>query len=233
MHTIKREMVSIQVTDAIRKLIKAVEEDDEVLTDETHSMLATMPCSSSSSTIRWPVLKAIVGDVNRPSSSSGQVHHLHELCKGASLSFPQPPPRPPRPKELDERNKMLEEKLDEKEYQSWVADVTQAERSAEELREQASLLPTFRLQIGFTLHLIVTMCTFYAIFYVASVYLGADKMHPVWRHLAGVAGFTFGMLLETLLLIIRTNRPQKDPAVGLIRSALKTLNVSSKEKKTK
>jgi hypothetical protein len=197
-------MVSIEINNSIRRLIKAAEEDQEVLTEETRALLSSSePCSSA--TIRWPLLKSIVEDLNR----KGGGYLLHELCKGSNLSFPQPPPRPPRPKELDERNKILQDRLDEKQYQGWVADVTQKERAANELREEAALLPTFWLQVGFTMHLIVTMGTFYAIFYVASIYVGVDRIHPVWTHLAGVAGLTFGLLLETFLLIIRSNRPER------------------------
>ena len=197
-------MVSIELNDPIRRLIKAAEEDQDALTEETRALLSSSgPCSST--TIRWPLLKSIVEEMNR----KGGGYRLHELCKGSSLSYPQPPPRPLRPKELDERNKILQDRLDEKQYQGWVADVTQKERAADELREEASLLPTFRLQVGFTMHLIVTMGTFYAIFYVASIYIGVDRIHPAWTHLAGVAGLTFGLLLETLLLIIRSNRPEK------------------------
>ncbi len=55
-----------------------------------------------------------------------------------------------------------------------VADVTVKEREAEELK--GSLLPTARLQLGFGLHVLVTMGTFFAVGYVGARYLGADDL---------------------------------------------------------
>jgi hypothetical protein len=56
-----------------------------------------------------------------------------------------------------------------------VADITENERKAEELR--GSILPTSRLQMSFGAHVIVTMFTFWAVAYYGSkFYLSSDEL---------------------------------------------------------
>ncbi|GIL71871.1 hypothetical protein Vretifemale_2332 [Volvox reticuliferus] len=84
-----------------------------------------------------------------------------------------------------------------------VADITVRERKAEELRN--SILPTSRLQLSFGAHVLVTMFTFWALAYYGSkLYLSYDEL---WAGMLGALGLTAGLLLETLLLIVRSNRP--------------------------
>lgn len=62
----------------------------------------------------------------------------------------------------------LQADLDNKRYAEMVADITEAERGAEELRN--SVLPTSRLQLSFGLHIIVMMGTFFALGYYGLAY---------------------------------------------------------------
>ncbi|GIL71870.1 hypothetical protein Vretimale_672 [Volvox reticuliferus] len=118
------------------------------------------------------------------------------------IILPIPPPKEKSP-ELQARLAQLQKALDNKRYSEMVADITVRERKAEELRN--SILPTSRLQLSFGAHVLVTMFTFWALAYYGSkLYLSYDEL---WAGMLGALGLTAGLLLETLLLIVRSNRP--------------------------
>lgn len=156
----------------------------------------TCEACRTSKTVAWATLKQLHGCSNiadRPL--------LHQLCQGSAVLLHPPKPRV-RSKALQERLSKLQSDLDDKKYAEMVSDITAKEREAQEMRN--SILPTFRLQASFGIHVIVTMGTFFAIgWYAGKVSFKSDA----WAGLGGALGLTFGMLLETLLLIIRSNRP--------------------------
>lgn len=85
-----------------------------------------------------------------------------------------------------------------------VSDITAAERKADEQR--GGLLPSTRLQLSFGAHVLVTMFTFWAVaYYGTKMWFKYDEL---WAGLAGAVGLTLGLLVETGLLIIRSNRPE-------------------------
>eukprot|EP00879_Flechtneria_rotunda_P012588 GHRR01013145.1.p1 GENE.GHRR01013145.1~~GHRR01013145.1.p1 ORF type:complete len:179 (+),score=83.48 GHRR01013145.1:1660-2196(+) len=98
----------------------------------------------------------------------------------------------------------LQDQVDGEQYAAMVADVTQSEQQAAAAM-QDPLFPNTRLQLSFGLHVLVTMGTFYALGYFGARFLTRNK---TWAALCGVVGLTAGLLLETALLILRTNMPQ-------------------------
>ncbi|KAG2448812.1 hypothetical protein HYH02_006163 [Chlamydomonas schloesseri] len=148
--------------------------------------------------IDWSSLKA-VADAYR-TANPGKPVYLHKLCSQRDVVLPSPPVKEKSP-ELVARLAKLQAELDNKRYDAMVADVTAAERKAEELR---GVLPNARLQLSFGAHVLVTMFTFWATaYYGTKIWFGWDAL---WSGMAGVVGLTCGLLIETILLIIRTNR---------------------------
>ncbi|PNW77486.1 hypothetical protein CHLRE_10g438750v5 [Chlamydomonas reinhardtii] len=148
--------------------------------------------------IDWSSLKA-VADAYR-AANPGKPVYLHKICSQRDVILPSPPVKEKSP-ELVARLAKLQAELDNKRYDAMVADVTSAERKADEMR---GVLPNARLQLSFGAHVLVTMFTFWATaFYGTKIWFGWD---PLWSGMAGAVGLTCGLLIETVLLIIRTNR---------------------------
>lgn len=131
---------------------------------------------------------------------------LHEqAAAGAALLLRAPPPRPPRPAALAKRLEALQAALDDARYAEMVADVTARERRLAALSCADGALATTRLQLSFGLHVVVTMGAFFALgFYGARMRTGSDA----WAAAGGSLGMAAALLLETALLIVRTNLPE-------------------------
>ncbi|KXZ47022.1 hypothetical protein GPECTOR_38g259 [Gonium pectorale] len=150
--------------------------------------------------IPWDDLKSITEAYKK--ANPGRPVYLSQLCGPSDIVLQAPPAKGKSP-ELQARLNRLQEELENRRYSEMVADITEGERRAEELR--GSVLPSARLQLSFGAHVLVTMFTFWAVaFYGTKFYLGYDDR---WAGLSGALGLTAGLLLETTLLIIRTNRP--------------------------
>jgi hypothetical protein len=89
---------------------------------------------------------------------------MHELCQGSGLSLPAPPVKERSP-EFQKRLSKLQDDLDNKMYAAMVADITEKDREAEDRHN--ALFPTYRLQLSFGMHVIVTMGTFFLLGYYA------------------------------------------------------------------
>ncbi|GLI64005.1 hypothetical protein VaNZ11_007159 [Volvox africanus] len=189
-------MLSLRVTESIASLL-----EEAVSCPGTSENVKTDAARLRAfGSIRWDDLKAIVSEVRK--ANAAKSIYLHQLCSHRDVILPIPPPKEKSP-ELQARLAQLQEALDNKRYSEMVADITVGERKAEELR--GSILPTSRLQLSFGAHVLVTMFTFWALAYYGSkLYLSYDEL---WAGLLGALGLTAGLLLETLLLIIRSNRP--------------------------
>ncbi|MEW5304294.1 MAG: hypothetical protein WDW38_011068 [Sanguina aurantia] len=127
---------------------------------------------------------------------------MTELCHGSSLALRSPVTRERSP-ELLLHLQELQAQLDNKKYASMVSDITTSEKRAEDAKD-AAIMPSLKQQLGFGMHVLVTMFTFFAVAYYGSkMYLGASE---TMAGLGGVLGISFALVLETTLLIIRTNR---------------------------
>lgn len=189
----------IVVTKEIALVLEKVLDQD----DATEEVKCKAKDALAQSHVSWRFLASIVQQL-RASSKEKQLW-LHRVCLGSKLYLPEVS-KAPRSPELVKRLEKIQAKLDQQEYDRMVADITVDERAAEERRKE--ILPNYRLQMTFGAHVIVTMGAFYAMAYYASRLVGASE---VWALLCGVLGLTFGMLLETILLITRSNMPATPP----------------------
>mmetsp|Transcript_5349 Transcript_5349/g.11701 ORF Transcript_5349/g.11701 Transcript_5349/m.11701 type:complete len:259 (-) Transcript_5349:407-1183(-) len=190
-------MLELQVTPKISAFLEQAGAADAL--PQSIRSLAAECCAAQR--VKWSTLKTITNEHNK--AVPGSSVSLHDLCQGSSLSLNSPAPRQRSP-ELQARLAKLQEQVDNMRYDAMVADITQPEREAEARRGE--MLATTYLQFGFGVHVIVTMGTFFALGYVPAKYL--FKLSETWAGMLGALGLTVGLLLETVLLIIRSNMPK-------------------------
>ncbi|KAG2432918.1 hypothetical protein HXX76_008648 [Chlamydomonas incerta] len=187
-------MLSLRVTEGVATLLEDAASCSSIPQDVREDARKLRGAEQ----IDWSSLKA-VADAYRAANPSKPVY-LHKLCSQRDVILPSPPVKEKSP-ELVARLAKLQAQLDNKRYDAMVADVTAAERKADELR---GVLPNARLQLSFGAHVLVAMFTFWATaFYGTKIWFGWD---PLWSGLAGAVGLACGLIIETVLLIIRTNR---------------------------
>eukprot|EP00243_Klebsormidium_subtile_P002718 TRINITY_DN15511_c0_g1_i2.p1 TRINITY_DN15511_c0_g1~~TRINITY_DN15511_c0_g1_i2.p1 ORF type:complete len:194 (+),score=48.62 TRINITY_DN15511_c0_g1_i2:268-849(+) len=149
-----------------------------------------------SALVPYPLLRTICQSI-REEEKDRAGPYLHQVLQGASPHLVSPAPRQ-RSKALEARLAKLRIEAEEREYAELVRDVTKKQR------EEAERVPfaTYKEQLGLGLHVIFTMGTGYACGYY---FLRALFPHDYTLHqLGGVLGIMLGMLLETLLFIIRS-----------------------------
>ncbi|KAI3967111.1 hypothetical protein MKW92_005318 [Papaver armeniacum] len=121
--------------------------------------------------------------------------NLHHLFSGSNFVFSSPKPRE-KSKQLQERLKKLSDLAERREYKELVKDITPAEQTDERFS-------SYKDQMGFGLHIAVTMFTGYLVGYAA--FRALFNRNPVMNAAGGILGLVFAMLLETLLFIIKTS----------------------------
>ncbi|XP_052210028.1 uncharacterized protein LOC127813214 isoform X2 [Diospyros lotus] len=117
------------------------------------------------------------------------------LLSGSEFVFTCPKPRE-KGKELKARLRKLEEVAEKKAYEELVKDITPKKGTDEPFS-------SYKDQLGFGLHVVVTMFTGYLVGYAAFRALFSHS--PVMNAAGGILGLVCGMLLETLIFIIRTS----------------------------
>ncbi|KAF5834064.1 hypothetical protein DUNSADRAFT_9414 [Dunaliella salina] len=158
--------------------------------------------------IPWTTLKTLVFQLREHGMETPPLQQVCQfqdvLYQGHSIAQPRPP-KSPSP-ELVARRKQLQARLDNFSYEGMVADITAQEREAEHMKD---LLPTTRAQLSYGAHVLVIMFTFSLLGYmVTKLYFKGDEL---WAGLFGCLGLAMGLLVEVLLLVIRTNRPALTP----------------------
>ncbi|KAL6979887.1 hypothetical protein U1Q18_021543 [Sarracenia purpurea var. burkii] len=117
------------------------------------------------------------------------------LFSRSDFIFTSPKPRE-KSEELKARLRKLEEVAERKAYQELVKDITPKMGTDEPFS-------SYKDQLGFGLHVVVTMFTCYLVGYASFRALFGHT--PVMNAAGGILGLVCGMLVETLLFIIRTN----------------------------
>ncbi|KAI3836732.1 hypothetical protein MKX03_007378 [Papaver bracteatum] len=135
--------------------------------------------------------------------------NLLHLFSGSNFLFSSPKPRE-KSKQLQERLKKLSDLAERREYKELVKDITPAEQTDEPFS-------SYKDQMGFGLHVAVTMFTGYLMGYAA--FRALFNHNPVMSAAGGILGLVFAMLLETLLFIIKTS--SKEPGSSSAASKLK------------
>ncbi|XP_050377426.1 uncharacterized protein LOC126794700 [Argentina anserina] len=130
------------------------------------------------------------------SHASTRPHLLH-LFSGSGFVFTSPPPRE-KSEELKARLKKLAEMSERSAYAELVKDITPRKDDA------AEPFSSYKDQLGFGLHVVVTMFTGYLVGYAAFRALFSHS--PVMNAAGGILGLVIGMLVETLIFIIQASR---------------------------
>lgn len=151
--------------------------------------------------VPWKLVDAVAKEL-RAGAQDGSSPWMQDLCAGSKIIMESPAPRKPTPA-FQQHLDGLRRKLEDKQYGDMVADITKQEREMEDMRD--ALLPTTRLQLSFGLHVIVTMGTFFALGYYGVRLSGGGNVAAT---LAGVVGLAAALVLETLLFVIRFNKPE-------------------------
>ncbi|XVF52334.1 hypothetical protein PTKIN_Ptkin05aG0010400 [Pterospermum kingtungense] len=176
----------ITVTDSIRSFLLSASNDPR-LSQELRELALTL---SSRTDAPYQQIRSIwVG------SHADTKPRLLSLFSGSNFVFSSPKP-PEKSEELKERLRKLKEIAERKEYQELVKDIT----PKKDLDEPFS---TYKDQLGFGLHVALTMFAGYLVGYLA--FRALFNHSPVMNAAGGILGLVFGMLLETLLFIIRTS----------------------------
>ncbi|KAK4364646.1 hypothetical protein RND71_016004 [Anisodus tanguticus] len=124
------------------------------------------------------------------------------LLSGSNFVFSSPKPRE-KSEELKARLRKLEEAYERKAYDELVKDITPK-------KDVGEPFSSYKDQMGFGLHVALTMFTGYLVGYYA--FRALFNHSPAMSAAGGILGLVIGMLVETLLFIIRTQSLDKKPA---------------------
>ncbi|KAK2404159.1 ER-based factor for assembly of V-ATPase [Trifolium repens] len=120
-----------------------------------------------------------------------------QLFSGTSFIFSSPKPRE-KSEELKARLKKLQDLAERKAYQELVKDIA----PKEVVQEPFS---SYKDQLGFGLHVLVTMFTGYLVGFAA--FRALFDHSPAMNAAGGILGLVGAMLVETFLFIIRSSNP--------------------------
>eukprot|EP00268_Persea_americana_P002832 TRINITY_DN10867_c0_g1_i1.p1 TRINITY_DN10867_c0_g1~~TRINITY_DN10867_c0_g1_i1.p1 ORF type:complete len:209 (+),score=47.27 TRINITY_DN10867_c0_g1_i1:171-797(+) len=128
-----------------------------------------------------------------PSASRPKLLHLFS---GSDFVLTSPKQRE-KSEELKERLRKLADLAERNAYKELVRDITPMTRTP------ADSFSSYKDQIGFGLHVVVTMFTGFLVGYAA--FRALFNRNPVMSAAGGILGLVCCMLLETVLFIIRTS----------------------------
>uniref|UniRef100_A0A2P2MY79 Uncharacterized protein n=1 Tax=Rhizophora mucronata TaxID=61149 RepID=A0A2P2MY79_RHIMU len=120
---------------------------------------------------------------------------LVRLFSGSALVFISPKPRE-KSEELKARLRKLQELSERNAYKELVKDITP-------MNETNEPFSSYKDQLGFGLHVALIMFTGYLVGY--ATFSGLFGRSPAMSAAGGILGLVVGMLVETLLFIIRTS----------------------------
>ncbi|KAI8546867.1 hypothetical protein RHMOL_Rhmol07G0152800 [Rhododendron molle] len=193
--------LAISNSDSIRSFLTSAS-SDPLLPQDLRQSAADL---SSHSSVPYKALRSI-WFASKPDARP----ELLRLFSGSDFIFTCPKPRE-KSEELKARLRKLEELAERKEYEELVKDITPRKGTDEPFS-------SYKDQLGFGLHVVVTMFTGYLFGYAA--FRALFNHSPVMNAAGGILGFVCAMLLETLLFIIRASNQD-----------LKTSSSTSKMKK--
>uniref|UniRef100_A0A0E0JXJ6 Uncharacterized protein n=1 Tax=Oryza punctata TaxID=4537 RepID=A0A0E0JXJ6_ORYPU len=133
---------------------------------------------------------------------------LRRLLHGADFLLSSPKPRE-KSDELKARLDKLREMQERKEYADLVRDV------APPAKDSPELFSSYKDQIGFGLHVVLIMFTGYLVGFVA--FRALFNNSPVMNAAGGILGLVGGMLMETVLFIIRSSSKELTSSVPRLK----------------
>ncbi|KAI3728657.1 hypothetical protein L6452_17296 [Arctium lappa] len=129
---------------------------------------------------------------------------LSTLLSGSQFILNSPQPRE-KSEELKARLKKLEEVAERKAYKELVKDITR--------KAESEPFSSYKDQLGFGLHVALTMFTGYLLGHFTFRALFGHS--PVMTAAGGILGLVVGMLVETLLFIIRTSTQDRKTTLSI------------------
>lgn len=184
----------ISSSDPIRSFLHIASKDSSELPLELQTLASELSAKGS---IPYKSLRAIWSAA--PPSVKPP---LSVLFSGANFIFCSPKPRE-KSKELKERLKKLEEMAERKAYRELVKDVLPKGENVEPFS-------SYKDQIGFGMHVVLMMFTGYLVGFAA--FRALFNHSAVMNAAGGILGLICGLLLETVLFIIRTST--RDAAIS-------------------
>ncbi|XP_022131249.1 uncharacterized protein LOC111004507 [Momordica charantia] len=176
----------ISYTEAIRSFLNSASKDLR-LSEQLRQISSDL---SSQDNVPYKPLRAIW-----VASESSTRPDLLCLLAGSEFVFTSPKPRE-KSEELKARLKKLEDIAERKAYQELVKDIAPRKTIDEPFS-------SYKDQLGFGLHVVLIMFTGYLVGY--ALFRALFRRDPVMSVAGGILGLVFGMLVETLLFIIRSS----------------------------
>ncbi|PON48317.1 ATPase, vacuolar ER assembly factor, Vma [Parasponia andersonii] len=179
--------VVISMTEPIRSFLTAASRDPS-LSQELQEIASDL---SSKPNVPYKPLRTIW------SSADITAHHpsLIQLLSGSEFVLTSPKPRE-KSEELKARLRKLAEMAERNAYAELVKDITPKKETTEPFS-------SYKDQLGFGLHVALTMFTGYLVGYAA--FRALFNHSPAMNAAGGILGLIGGMLVETFLFIIRTS----------------------------
>ncbi|PON87439.1 ATPase, vacuolar ER assembly factor, Vma [Trema orientale] len=179
--------VVISMTEPIRSFLTSASRDPS-LSQELQEIASDL---SSEPNVPYKSLRTIW------SSSDITAHRpsLIQLLSGSEFVLTSPKPRE-KSQELKARLKKLAEMAERNAYAELVKDITPKKETTEPFS-------SYKDQLGFGLHVALTMFTGYLVGYAA--FRALFNHSPAMNAAGGILGLIGGMLVETFLFIIRTS----------------------------
>ncbi|KAJ4728661.1 ATPase, vacuolar ER assembly factor, Vma12 [Melia azedarach] len=187
-------------SESIRSFLLSASEDPQL----SPELQATASNLSSLSNVPYKSIRSIWVESN-PSIRPD----LFSLFSLSEFVFTSPKPRE-KSEELKARLRKLVERAEREEYRELVKDIMPKNDTTEPFS-------SYKDQLGFGLHVALTMFTGYLVGYAAFRALFGHS--PAMSAAGGMLGLVFGMLVETLLFIIRSS--DQDPKSSSSASKLK------------
>ncbi|TVU31532.1 hypothetical protein EJB05_23219, partial [Eragrostis curvula] len=189
----------IAATDPIRSFLSSSAASEDLAAD-LRDLASTL---SSEAAVPYRSLRAIwcgaSADARPP---------LRLLLQGTEFVLPSPKPRE-KSAELKARLEKLREMQERREYAELVKDVVPPSKD-----DSPEPFSSYKDQIGFGLHVVLIMFTGYLVGFYAFRALFSNS--PVLNAAGGILGLIGGMLVETVLFIIRSS--SKELASSVPRS---------------
>ncbi|XP_038876067.1 uncharacterized protein LOC120068388 [Benincasa hispida] len=173
-------------TEAIRSFLTSASIDSQ-LSDELRQIASDL---ASQQNIPYKPLRAIWF-----AKESSARPDLLRLLAGSEFVLTSPKPRE-KSEELKARLKKLADVAERKAYQELVKDIA----PKKPIEEPFS---SYKDQLGFGLHVVLIMFTGYLVGY--ALFRALFRHDPIMSAAGGILGLVFGMLVETLLFIIRSS----------------------------
>ncbi|ESQ43212.1 hypothetical protein EUTSA_v10014686mg [Eutrema salsugineum] len=177
----------LSATEPMRSFL-ALACDDPRLSEELRDIASDL---RSRNTVPYKLLRAIW-----TGSDPSTRPDLLALFSGSGFVFTSPKPRE-KSEELKQRLLKLREIAERKEYAELVKDITPRKQVEEPFS-------SYKDQLGFGLHVGLTMFTGYLVGYAS--FRALFNRNPALSAAGGILGLVLAMLVETLLFIIKTSK---------------------------